>query len=212
MSIFLGRKNVRARNTIVVSLLGKALAFCAFSFASGAAAASVETVKLDISASIPARCGLIDLAKAPLTAADLTQDASMTLPFKVDCNQPFVIRMSSSNGGMRYLGEGDSFGFMTFKPYEVALDVGLSGGSSLSRSCGSTALNPSSAAAAGEGMGVGCEFYGTAFRTGLSSGDAIAASDAGPSSLKISWRGASIRRMRAGSYQDTLTIVVEPRS
>ena len=212
MNIVLGRKNVRAGRAGLGGTLTGALMFAISVAASTQSHAETEHVRLDITASIAPRCGLVDLTNVQLPRADVTVAASMDVPFKVDCNQPFVIRITSGNGGLRLIGEGNSFGFVTFKPYDVKLDLGLSNEPNISRTCASAALNTATAASAGEGMGMGCDFFGTAVRSGLSSGNAIAAGDAAPSNLKISWRGGSQGRMLAGSYQDTLTIVVEPRS
>ena len=207
------RKNVRAGLMVA---FGAVLAVASLSdptMARAETSPTTETVKLEVKATIPARCGFTDVPIVPTGKRDVTRQTTIDMPFKVDCNQPFTIRMSSGNGALKYVGTGDRFGFLDVKPYEVSLELGLSNAEKITRSCSSATLNPASAASAGEGMGVGCDFYGTARRSGLSSQAAIAASDAAPSLLRVSWTDASsTRRLLAGAYQDTLTIVVEPRS
>ena len=177
------------------------------------ARADGETVKLKVLANIPARCGIGQAPDATTASRDVNAAVSFEMPFKVDCNQPFIIRVASANGALRAAAEGDSFGFLTLKPYEVGLEVGLSGSPSLKQSCFSASLDRRSAGAAGEAMGVGCPFFGVSGRAGLSSDQAIAASDAALSFLKISWSAVGqSRRLLAGSYQDTLTIEVVPKS
>jgi hypothetical protein len=171
-----------------------------------------DSVKLKVVAQIPARCGIVDIPTPPAGAVDLLSSGSFDMPFKVDCNQPFLIRMSSSNGGFALVREGSRFGFGDFKPYDVELNVGMNDQTNLVDTCSSQLLNVALAPSSGEGVGMICPFYGTAPRRGLSSGERISTRDAASSNIKISWaeQGAT-RRLLAGSYKDTLTIAVEPR-
>jgi hypothetical protein len=172
----------------------------------------VDAIKLKVVAQIPARCGIVETPAPPAGAVDLLTSGSFNMPFKVDCNQPFLIRMSSSNGGFALTREGTRFGFGDFKPYDVTLNVGMNDQTNLVDTCSSQLLNLALAPSSGEGMGMNCPFYGTAPRRGLSSGARISTRDAASSNIKISWSEQSgARRLLAGSYRDTLTIAVEPR-
>ena len=207
------RKNMRFRKIIAVSSAVAGLTFVFSESAQAADAVFGDRVRLQVSANIPSRCGISEAPVVPNIIHDVTRRTSIEMPFKVDCNQPFVMSLTSKNGGFRAEGGVNQFGFLGFTTYNVDLKLGLNDDSVVTRSCGSASLNPASAASSGEFVGLGCDFYNTDRRSGLSSGNAIATAESANSSLKISWSDASAsRRMIAGSYQDTLTIVVEPRS
>ena len=210
------RKNVRAYATSILGVL-----LCAASLVLPNAVSaksfdkSFEKVTLEVMATISGRCGFSEAPTLPTQRYDVTADVEINIPFKVDCNQLFNVRIASTNGGMQAMRTGADYGFATFRPYDVALTLGLSNADSISRECSSPALSarPSLVLGGSGRQKIGsCEFFGTVKKSGLSSGSAIAASDAKMSELKISWDAATGTRMLAGVYQDTLTIVVEPRT
>lgn len=177
------------------------------------AAMADDSIRIDITATIVERCGISrDASAADASAPDMDKAQQLRFPFKIDCNTPFAIGVSSQNGALR-LSESDSAarsavdgrsadGFANEKAYDVALNVETDGAPMQSDACSSRTLT---------GKGGKCAFYGTESGSGLSSGKRTAINRQG--ALTVSWKaGDDGVRRAAGSYRDTLTVVVGPRT
>lgn len=170
-----------------------------------------DSISIDVTASIAQRCGVSDVPSgAAATTPDLDHAQNLSFGFNIDCNTPFAIGVSSQNGALVLQDGRDarssetSDGFSREKEYSVALAVETDGAPLNSDFCSSAELT-------GKGKGKSCEFYGREAGTGMSSGRRTAIRRNG--SVVVRWnasdRGA---RRAAGTYQDTLTVVVGPRS
>lgn len=189
---------------------------CALIFAVSCAIPQVmaeDTVRIDVTATIAEHCGISrDASSVDSIVPDLDKAQLLRFPFKIDCNTPFAIGVSSQNGAlrrrennvdaMRDIDGQLSDGFSSEKAYSVSLVVATDGAQMLSENCTSRSLT---------GRGGKCEFYGREAGTGMSSGRRTAIRREG--AMIVSWVGGedSVRRA-AGTYQDTLTVVVGPRT
>jgi hypothetical protein len=90
-------------------------------------------------------------------------------------------------------------GFTNTLDYNLQLQLSTDAGA-LSATCDAGAL---------AGGGGGCAYYGNCAGQGLSSGEGVALK--APATLKFDWTTAP-KRLVAGTYTDTVTIVVEARS
>lgn len=178
---------------------------------STAFAADADHIAIDVTATIAERCGI---ARGPATLAsaalpDLETAQTLGFDFQLDCNTPFAIAVSSSNGAMVLddptragpVGRTET-GFSNRKAYSVALALETDDAPIATRPCDAADL---------VAAGSACPFYGTVAGQGLSSGRRTAIRRNGR--VIVGWRGGDdgIRRA-AGTYQDTLTIVVGPRT
>jgi spore coat protein U-like protein len=179
-----------------------------------AQAASSAHVDIELRATVAERCGIARTGSDPAAMPDLDTAQSLRFAFQVDCNTPFAIAVSSANGALRMqqnggpisTGPGDARtpdGFAADKSYQVALSLDTDAGSISSQPCNSRDLTNS---------GGKCAFYGTVPGTGLSSGGRTAMGRDG--ALTVSWKSGDENGVRhaAGTYQDTLTVVVGPRA
>lgn len=171
--------------------------------------APVSRITIDVKARIPVRCGFDQAPQTPAVDPDLDVARTVRVPFRLDCNAPFVIGVKSDHGALVADLPDDHSGFAFSKAYRVALDVGTNGQSMTPSDCDAAALTP-----AGEVSrdGKACAFFGAASGRGLSSGELI--SIGRPSDLAISWdaRDPAAARNVAGRYADTLTIFVAART
>ncbi|NJR20261.1 MAG: hypothetical protein HC777_01400 [Hyphomonadaceae bacterium] len=186
---------------------------------SGPSAGSAATVQYDVELNVAPRCGWASggqpAARVDLGSLDIA--GSKDVPFALDCNTPFVIRVSSLNGGL--VNDGTSSidfptSFTDLVNYDLRMRLGvrrLNGDTDTrTRDCNSAQVWQLVLAA-------NCDFGGTAIGEGWSSNNAVAnANDPGlpASRLRLSWsertRGAPTRV--AGSYSDVLTVSVEAQS
>lgn len=172
-----------------------------------------DAIRIDVTAKIAEHCGISrDTSAADSIVPDLDKAQQLRFPFKIDCNTPFAIGVSSQNGALRLLGNGADAargdngqlpdGFSGEKAYSVSLIVTTDGSQMVSEACSSRMLT---------GRNGKCEFYGREAGSGLSSGRRTAIRREG--AMLVSWTGGedAVRRA-AGAYQDILTVVVGPRS
>lgn len=164
-----------------------------------------DTLTVDLSAAIAQRCGIAPSGSSSLSGASLDRAESHAFDFAIDCNTPFAIGVRSSSGGLSLAASGTldtaGDGFSTLKPYSVALELQTDNGPMSGGKCGSAALT-----AAGS-----CAFYGASSGEGLGSGQRTAIRRTG--SMTIAWSaGEDEARRAAGTYRDTLTIIVGPRT
>ena len=182
------------------------MACAAWLLGAGAAAASSpttfvgdpQTVTIDVTGKVAERCGFSTPPADQAALGDLTAPGSLNVPFTVDCNTPFRIRAMSSNGGLKTRA-ANATGFTNTLDYNLQLQVGTDAGA-LQATCEAGAL---------AGGGGDCAFYGNCAGQGLSSGEGVALK--APGALKFNWTAAP-KRLVAGTYTDTVTIVVEARS
>jgi spore coat protein U-like protein len=178
----------------------------AWLLSAGAAAASStttivgdpQTLTVDVTGQVAGRCGFSTPPTDKSVLGDLATAGSLTLNFTVDCNTPFRVRAISTNGGLKTTSATGE-GFTNLLDYSLRLQLATDAGG-LDATCNADAL----ASAAG-----GCAYYGSAAGQGLSSGQGVSLNASG--ALQFGWTAAP-QRLVAGSYSDTLTIVVEARS
>ncbi len=195
-------------------VFGLSLAACAALTASPALAhgnggGNNDQLRIEITARIAERCGISPGEGGSNVSGNLENNETLTINFDIDCNTPFRIGVSSENGGLRLATaqrgdtNTDAQGFSIMKRYQVGLQVQTDGGLLDGGTCRSDELTSR------EGR---CNFYGDRPGRGLSSGRRTAIDRTG--TLTVSWNAqdGEGRRRVAGNYQDTLTIVVGPRT
>lgn len=168
-----------------------------------------DPLRIEITARIAERCGISPGEGGTSAEGNLEASETLTLNFDIDCNTPFRIGVSSENGGLRLASANerddnvDAQGFSILKRYRVGLEVETDNGTLDGGTCRSDELTSR------EGD---CEFYGDRPGRGLSSGRRTAIDRTG--TLTVSWNAGDgdNRRRAAGRYQDTLTVVVGPRT
>lgn len=163
-----------------------------------------DVVRVDVSATVPARCGFKQAPAGMTSAAKIDTAQDIPFDFVLDCNAPFAIGVQSANGALAFQGARDDSGFAFEKAYTVGMSLGTSAGAVNAAPCEAAQLTVNAADHCGLYSAVGGE--------GLSSGDATAIDKAGR--LTVSWkaRDGSQPRPAAGTFQDTLTIVLGVRS
>lgn len=182
---------------------------CTATPALAAADSDTATVTIDLKAKVAERCGINAVGGRANSPARVDQAQTVTFNFNLDCNTGFRIGVRAGHGALRLLGapQGASQldGFRIERPYKVALNLATNDEGNVSAGeCRSQDLT----SAAGD-----CPFVGRPRdRMGFSPGkDAIAIDRAG--SITVTWPGEGDgRRLVAGSYQDTLTVEVGPRT
>jgi len=182
------------------------MACAAWLLSAGAAAASStttivgdpQTLTVDVTGQVAGHCGFSTPPADHPVLGDLSAAGSLTVSFAVNCNTPFRVRAASANGGLK-TSSAAADGFANLLDYSLELQLGTDAGG-LDATCNADAL------VSGAG---GCAFYGASAGEGLSSGQGVSLNATG--ALKFDWTTAP-RRLVAGAYSDTLTIVVEARS
>lgn len=148
---------------------------------------------LDLTGRVPTRCGFASAPASTADFGDLAVAGSLALPFTLDCNAPFQMKVASSNGALtRTEPVAAPDLYSTRVTYGVALSFNTDLGSAAS-ACTSLALAQPVCA----------------LKAGLSSGDGVAMGTDG--ALKLSWTPPE-KTLVAGSYADQITLTVEVRS
>lgn len=182
-------------------MLGAIAAMCQVVCPQARGQATGSALSLDIDADLSQRCGITRDGTEP-APADLDRAATLRFGFTLDCNAPFRIGVSASNGALAWVGsEQPDDGFAYRRGYDVSLDFETSGGTIRTEPCNAEDLRRPGK----------CQFFGREPGEGMSSGEDIAPGKRG--ALLISWpsdNGGSPRRA-AGTYQDTITIIVGVR-
>lgn len=149
------------------------------------------TLVVDLTGTVVSHCGYAAMPPSSANLGDLSVAGSMALPFTLDCNIPFAVKVRSSNGALtRTVAAVATDGFTTSVDYAVAVSV-------------ETDLDPVSAQ---------CPVHGLTtcvLGTGLSSGDGVGIGTSG--TLTVSWAKPAARPV-AGSYVDQITLTVEVRA
>lgn len=184
-----------------------AFAVAATLLATPAGAKDVDAITIDVTARVAERCGIVaGSEQGSSSVPDLATAQTLTFGFTVDCNTPFRIGVSSQNGALRLTGAPGARtddGFSTEKEYRVGLHLETDGAPLDPEVCGSRALADSTG---------DCAFFGATAGSGLSSGQSTAIGRRG--TLTARWQadaGGEVRRV-AGTYGDTLTVVIGVRS
>jgi hypothetical protein len=184
-----------------------ALAICVGLSVVAASAVKADTlhdsVRIDVTADIPGRCGFQDQsqsAQVAIGAVNVAGAQTLHSALHLDCNTPFAVGVRSTNGGMAFSG-GEAPGFTTLRSYNVALSIGTNNGVFTTPECTSAQLHAA---------GLGCSFYGALPGQGQRFEDQYSVGR--NSDLIVSWDQfpANSPRLPAGAYQDTLIVVVGP--
>lgn len=197
-------KTIELRPVLAVAILMLGAGF------SDARASELDTglprdvaIEIDVTGSIPVRCGSAQPQNFPVEPGDLNRAGSMEFVFDLDCNAPFVVGVTSANGAF-VGGQDDGSGFAFRKTYSVGLSVDTDAGELTTPTCLSSAL--ALAAPVGD-----CAFRGVVPGEGLSSGEATAIRRNGR--LTVDWTaGGDGRRLASGRFQDTLTVTFGART
>ncbi|MBU1385710.1 MAG: hypothetical protein KJ916_12775 [Alphaproteobacteria bacterium] len=179
------------------------LAAAGLALAAPAAAQSTGSVEVLVSAVIPERCGFSPAVRSASPSADLEQAQTLNFVLPLDCNTPFAVGISGEHGGLLNLTSApDRSGYAFTKTYGVRLTLRTSEGEVRSERCLSTDIM----------IGGSCAFASDQPGRGLGSGSGVAAP--GDVTLTIDWPDQSTlnRRLAAGDYSDTITLVVGARA
>jgi hypothetical protein len=168
-----------------------------------------DSLKIDIEASIGDRCGIAALGAKAKDAGRVDTANSVSFNFRLDCNTPFRIGVAAQNGAMQLVSteaaSTDFVGFATRKAYIAALAFNTDqDGLVDAGECDSAKLRAT---------GADCAFYGAEPGKGFSAGRRSTAIGT-EGSLTVRWPGSEgdTARLVAGTYEETLTIVVGPRT
>jgi hypothetical protein len=156
-------------------------------------------LKLSLVGHIRSHCGFAAMPPSAANLNDLTQGGSLKLDFKLDCNSDFAVRVSSTNGGLKWVTTGGDVhvnGFATSLDYDIGLAYQTDLGT-VSGHC------PASGLVAGSQT---CTFNDAQTAQGHASCGGVAQNM--PGSLTLTWQPPSHARLVAGNYKDTITITV----
>lgn len=166
-----------------------------------------DVLQIDIEAQIGRRCGIAALGAKTNENGRIDQATRISFNFTLDCNTPFKIGVAAQHGGLQLAGttapQQGNGGFATRKAYVAGLQFNTDqAGTIAAGECGSASLLAAHAT---------CRFYGAEPGSGLYSGRNITAIGR-EGELTVSWSGedAESTRLAAGSYSETLTIIVAP--
>jgi spore coat protein U-like protein len=176
----------------------------AAAFAAAPVQAQTESLEIDISAQIVARCGFAPGSNGAITAPqDLEEAASLATRIRLDCNTPYALGVTAVRGALVNLDAADDgSGFAFSKTYGVSIALDTDRGIIRSDRCSSADLI----------SGGSCAFAGSAAGEGLESGSGI--SIGRDATITVDWQAqpALRRRLAPGRYRDTLILVVGPRA
>jgi hypothetical protein len=180
------------------------IAACAVVFSAHSASAHPDSIAIDISATIPARCGFAtSTPEAVSSTRDLELAANLSLRLGLDCNAPYALGVVAERGTLVNRDAApDGSGYAFEKDYRVSVVLETDRGLVRSERCGSRDLTPGGA----------CSFAATQAGEGLKSGRGISINR--DAILKIEWpdQSPSAPRLAAGRYRDTLILIVGARA
>ena len=155
----------------------------------GALAADASKVAIGLQGHISPKCSLSDMAgQLDFGSSGIGRASrSAAVDFTIDCNTPFIYRLSAQEGAMRLQGSGPASEAHTILPYNIGLTIPTDDGGTLKAGCGSEALVTGT-------PGRGCD---------ADSGHAIATHRRGQ--ILVSLRSGS-ELPRAGSYTDNIQV------
>lgn len=161
-----------------------------------AGAARADQVSVQAKGKIVGTCSLVAATAFP--TASFATNGSGTATAAVNCNQPFRLRATSTNGAIKSAAV-IAPNFVNALSYSLKADMPLDGGSVVSATCASASL------AAGQSS---CALS-PASSGGLSSGAGIATNKI--ATLTLAWSVPPLpTRLVAGNYSDTITLSIAP--
>ena len=158
-----------------------------------AVAAPAAVVTVTATGTVQSSCG-ITLQNA-FGSANLNSDGSVNGSAVVNCNAPYRLRASSSNGALKAATTAPAQ-FSNSLAYNLTAAVPLDAGGQVSATCASSSLTAGSSSCA----------LSPASASGLSSG--AGTSTAKVASLSVQWALPTATRLIAGSYSDVITISI----
>ncbi|MGF1618986.1 MAG: hypothetical protein ACFCUR_00050 [Rhodomicrobiaceae bacterium] len=167
------------------------LCFAQIVYAARTDATLADRVAIELRGRIEPKCSLSDMDGELRFAigADRGRDQSAAPGFTIDCNTPFISRLSADHGAMRRQSAGGASEDGRLQlPYRVSLTIPVQGGGTLSAKCDSATLG-----AAGAGW---CE---------ADSGQQIAINKRGRILVKFP---VSVEQPMEGQYTDNMRIEV----
>ena len=156
----------------------------------GDLAADASKVAIGLQGHISPKCSLSDMAGQLDFGSGGSGRASRSaaVDFTIDCNTPFIYRLSAQEGAMRLQGSSPGASEAHARlPYNISLTIPTDDGGALRAGCGSEVLSA-------DASGRGCD---------ADSGQAIATHRRGQ--ILVSLRSGS-ELPKAGSYTDNLDI------
>lgn len=176
--------------------LGAALV-CFFVPEARAEGTDVE-VRIEVRAQIVGRCGFSASPGDAMRDLRIDVAQTITLPFVVDCNEPFRIGVESAHGAVLRQDGASASGFRTARTYETELRVETDSGTMTPGACSSSSLAASAPTL--------CAFAQGNAEGGVASGEGIAIDR--PAELIVRWPDADQDgpRFAPGRYSDVITI------
>lgn len=153
--------------------------------------ARADSVTIVARGTIASGCSVALASNFP--AANLSASGTVSATAIVDCNTGFVIKATSAKGAIKTTNAA-STGFTNVLPYNLSLSVPRDTGGPVSATCAAATLIAGQAGCALSPAGAG-----------LSSGGVTAT--AKTATLTASWT-LPTQKLAAGSYSDTITILV----
>jgi len=158
-----------------------------------AVSASAAVVIVTAQGTIQSSCGIA--LQSAFGSANLNGDGSVSGSALVNCNAPYRLRASSSNGALTTPTAAPAQ-FSNSLAYNLTAAVPLDAGGQVSATCASSTLTAGSSSCA----------LSPASATGLSSGTGT--SNSKVASLSVQWTLPTATRLIAGSYSDVITITI----
>jgi hypothetical protein len=105
------------------------------------AAIMEDHVAIELRGRIEPKCSLSEMGGGLIftIGADRARDQSAALGFTINCNTPFIYRLSADHGAMRLQGAAPDDGHLQL-PYRVSLTIPTENGGTVSAQCGGEAL------------------------------------------------------------------------
>ena len=158
--------------------------------------AHAQTLTITAKGVIQGSCGIS--VQSAFGSANLDADGSATGSALVNCNTPYRIRATSTNGAMKAATIAPPQ-FSNSLDYNLTVAVPLDVGGQISATCASPTLAVGQTSCA----------LSPASSNGLSSGTGTSTSKT--ASLTVQWTLPTVTRLVAGNYADVLTITIAPQ-